>query len=88
MWVKRRISKYRFSKIGTYQTALTKTLNILQQKYGTNKVFLTHEKDKEGNNHLFIKANLKKSEVESFKRTYYQITNMFFAGEHNHRISI
>lgn len=88
MWVKKRISKYRFSKIGSYQKALNKTFKILQRKYGANKVFLTNEKDDMGKNHFFIKANLKKTEINSFHRTYNQITNMFFAGKHNHKISI
>ncbi|MBM7623862.1 hypothetical protein [Sporohalobacter salinus] len=88
MWIQKRISKYRFSKIGSYQKALTKTLDTLQKKYGKNKVFLNQKKDKFNQTHLFIKANLKKSEVDSFERTYNQITNMFFSGRENHKISI
>lgn len=88
MWIKKRISKYKFSKIGPYQKALNKTLNILQKKYGANKIFLTNEEDRLGRNHFFIKANLKKTEISCFQRTYKQITNMFFAGEQNHKISI
>jgi hypothetical protein len=88
MWLKKRISKYRFSRIGSYQKALNKTLEILQRKYGSNKVFLTDEEDNMGRSHLFIKANLKQREIDSFQRTYQQITNMFFAGKHNHKISI
>ncbi|SJZ53881.1 hypothetical protein [Selenihalanaerobacter shriftii] len=88
MWIKKRISKYRFSRIGSYQRALNKTLKIFQKKYGKNKVFLTNEKDSLSNNHLFLKANLKQDEIESFHRTYNQVTNMFFAGKHNQEVSI
>ncbi|WP_018248745.1 hypothetical protein [Orenia marismortui] len=85
MWVKRRISSYRFSKINNYADALEKTVNILKKKFGDNKVFLSEENDKSGKKHIFIKANLKKEESNKFNTIYDDITTMFFAGKSNQK---
>ncbi|PRX34726.1 hypothetical protein BX659_10241 [Orenia metallireducens] len=86
MWIKKRVSKYRFAKVRTYQEALEKTTNILKNKFGDNKVFLSEEEDKQGNKHFFLKANLKKEEAEKFNTIYNELTSIFFSGRVNQPI--
>ncbi|WP_408956103.1 hypothetical protein [Natroniella sp. ANB-PHB2] len=87
MWIKERISSYRFSKTSSYKNALEKTAKTLQNKFGSNKVFLSDEIDQHGRKHYFIKANLKKEEAKDFKRVYNELTNMFFACKQNRQFN-